>query len=207
MEVTTEGTTEKYTVQQAKDWLAAMGEKGIYGGASARIRATAIESLVSVLGSDEPNDVASVLADIDSITNRWATKNHANPETSQTYKTRAKTTLEAFLEFQRDPQSFKLRKRVEGNGGAKRAEKAAKARAKDDAGATPGPSAAPVAEPGTRSYPVSTGEFVYRIPADGLTQKDVFRIACHLVTLASDFDPVVSSGLFALARNDIKPNP
>jgi hypothetical protein len=202
MNTATERTTEKYTTQQAKEWLAAMGEKGIYGGASARIRGTAIESLVSILGEDEPNDVASVIADIDSIANRWATKNHANPDTTQTYRTRAKTTLESFLEYQRDPQGFKVRRKVDGNGGAKRAEKAAKQKAAPEAAAAPTANATP--EPGTRSYPVSMGDFVYRIPAGGLTQKDVFRIACHLVTFASDFDPVVSSGLFALARTDTK---
>ncbi len=185
----------KYTLEQATNWLTDMGKKGIYGGASARIRSTAIEQLATVIGSDEPSDVQSVLDNIGDITDRWATKNHANPSTAQTYRTRAKATLEAFLEYQRDPTGFRPRRKAEASEGTKRPEKkAAKA---------PDSDAADANAPGQgRTYPVSSGEFWYRLPPNGVTQKDVFRIACHLATLAIDFDPVASSGLFALAKTE-----
>jgi hypothetical protein len=94
------------TTADVKGWLKAMGQKGVYGGAAARLRATALEQLSSVLGSDEPDDAKWLLEHIDVIARRWATKNRANPGTAGTYLSRARTSLREFLAFQEDPTKF-----------------------------------------------------------------------------------------------------
>lgn len=95
------------SIDELKAWLKVMSERGVYGGAAARVRATAVEQLSSVLGSDEPKDPAWLLANIDAVANRWATKHHATPETTSTYRSRAKSTLTEFLEYTRDPSKFR----------------------------------------------------------------------------------------------------
>jgi hypothetical protein len=91
------------TIADVKEWLKAMGEKGVYGGAGARLRGTALEQLASVLGSDEPKDPRWLLENIDGVAKRWANKMKANPGTTNTYLSRARTTLREYLAFQEDP--------------------------------------------------------------------------------------------------------
>lgn len=96
-----------HSVDEVKTWLKAMGERGVYGGASARIRATAIERLATVLAKDEPRDAKWLLEHMDDVARRWATKNQANPTTTETYRSRAKATLRDYLEYQKDPAKFR----------------------------------------------------------------------------------------------------
>lgn len=95
------------TIDELKVWLRAMSDRGVYGSAAARVRATAVEQLTTVLGEGEPKDPAWLLENIDAVTNRWATKNHANPDTANTYKSRAKSTLAEFLDYVEDPSRFR----------------------------------------------------------------------------------------------------
>lgn len=95
------------TIDEVKAWLRAMSDRGMYGGSTARVRATAVDQLASVLGGEEPRDPAWLLANIDAVANRWATKHHANPGTTNTYKSRAKTSLAEFLAYQKDPSKFR----------------------------------------------------------------------------------------------------
>lgn len=95
------------TIEDVKTWLQAMGQKGMYGGAGARLRATALEQLTSVLGEDESRDPKSLLDGLDDLARRWATKNRANPSTTNTYRSRAKATLKEYIEFHQDPTKFR----------------------------------------------------------------------------------------------------
>ena len=88
------------------EWLAAMGERGMYAGSTVSTRTTALARLASMLSDDEPSDPRSLLENLDGLTRRWATKHQANPNTANTYKSRARSTLREFLEYQEDPTKF-----------------------------------------------------------------------------------------------------
>ena len=79
-----------------------MGQRGIYGGASARLRSTAVEQMLSVVGAEEPKDAQWALDNIASLAKRWATKNQANPGTTSTYLSRAKSTIGDYIAYQKD---------------------------------------------------------------------------------------------------------
>ncbi len=195
----------KYDISAVKPWLTTMAERGIFPDTSARLRATAIKELTSILGDDEPKDVVSVLSNLDSLTNRWATANTANPATASTYKQRARRGLEDFLAFQADPTGF--RPKV-----VKLVPDAAKPpkKAKEATEIVPKPTKSTAEQktdtttdrPPERSYPLAKGEFFYRLPTGGLTLHDVQRIAWHLATMATDFDPTLQTQRNPLARKD-----
>src|SRR5450432_2748248 len=110
-------------IEDVKAWVKSMGEKGIYGGAAARLRATAIEQLSSVVGADEKADPATLLKNIESVAKRWATKNRANPGTANTYLSRARSTLKDYIAFQNDPTKFPAGKTgMKRNGSGRRKE-------------------------------------------------------------------------------------
>ncbi|MGB8298282.1 MAG: hypothetical protein WCG85_22905 [Polyangia bacterium] len=90
-------------LQKIKDWIRVMGQRGIYGGASARLRSTAVEQMLSVVGAEEPKDAQWALDNIASLAKRWATKNQANPGTTSTYLSRAKSTIGDYIAYQKDP--------------------------------------------------------------------------------------------------------
>lgn len=195
----------KYDIAAVKPWLNTMADRGIFPENSARLRATAIKELTSILGDDEPKDVVSILSSLDDLTRRWATANTANPATAATYKQRARRGLEDFLAFQADPTGFRPKVVKLVPDGAKTPKKA-----KETTEIVPKatkPTTEQKAEPATdrppeRSYPLPNGEFLYRLPAGGLTIHDVQRIAWHLATMATDFDPTVQTQRNPLARKD-----
>lgn len=196
------------TLDDAKAWVDAMSERGMYDPNSARVRATAITRLTSVLSDDEPRIALWVLEHIDEIGQRWARKNNGNSLTTRTYVSRAKTALTDFLKYQTDPMSFK---------GKSRSAAAKPQRDKKAAGlenAKPGglitqvtpifsESAAPastcgVAQKSTtsqelRTFPLDANAgriFRYALPDDGVVHfREVARIFCHLISFADDFDP------------------
>lgn len=211
------GNTNNPSIEDAKKWVTVMGQKGMYNDTTARLRNTAVEQLVSILGDDEPRDVRSVLENLDTIASRWATKNTANPGTTQTYKSRAKVTLEDYLSFLQDPTKFRPKRRGEGGESpAKRTTEKPKASAPKAAPPAPDAVRSPVAEAErgpadqtpNRSFPLDEGkaEFWYRLPAQGLGVRDVVRIACHLLTFARDFDPAnpAHASMFAMSRLERK---
>jgi hypothetical protein len=194
---------KKHDLAAVKPWLTTMAERGIIPENSARLRATAIKELTSILGTDEPNDAVSVLANLDELTRRWATLNTANPATASTYKQRARRGLEDFLAFQIDPTGFrpKVVKLVPDGARAPR-----KAKEPTEITSKAKPSEAkqevPADRPQERSYPLPSGEFFYRLPPNGISINDVQRLAWHLATMATDFDPMVQSQRNPLARRD-----
>lgn len=53
-----------------------------------------------------------------------------------------------------------------------------------------------------RTFTVTEGDFVFQLPAKGVSVADVHKIAYHLWTLAKDFNPTNSAqrGGFALTK-------
>jgi hypothetical protein len=191
------------TLDDVLVWVRKMGEHGMYNPQSARFRRTAIEKFASVLGSDEPRTAAYMHENIDTIATRWMTKEKANPDTGTTYKSRALGALKDYLAYQENPQSMKPRV------GPPRGSTAKKAAAKKEAKQPPEPESSPpkseATPPGADLRTFRLGKdrepFLYAIP-DGMTVADVIKIACHLVTMADDFDPMNAntSALFSLTR-------
>jgi hypothetical protein len=189
-----------YEIDAVREWLKSMGAKGIYGATSARLRTTAVEQLTGVLGSDEPRDVESVLANIKAIANRWATKNQANPETAATYLSKAKSTLEAFLRYQQSPTNFSVATKAERSGeGRKPKARPSKSATEPTTAAPPSPTYSSIPA-GLRDYPMSSGSIFYKVPEGGFTSRDTLKFALHLLTYASDFDPQAQAQMFALVR-------
>jgi hypothetical protein len=191
--------TGGHELEKVKPWLEAMAERGTIQGTTARLRATALDQLTSILAEDEPRVVEWVLEKLDEIAARWATKNNAKAETAQAYKSRAKGALEGFLQYNENPLGFRP------TGKAARAKSPRKNTERQPSEATPealGPSPSSTLQAQTnsagaagldRSYPLDSNgkEFRFRIPSGGITMRDVQRIGWHLATIATDFDPCV----------------
>lgn len=192
-----------HTIKNVRDWVQAMGDKGLYNSETARFRITALERLASVLGDDESQDPELMLNNLAQLAKRWATKNSGSPGTMKTYESRARGALEDFLAYQEDPSAFKGRRREDATEGKPiQRTKGTSVAAVDDPPAKTTSTAR--SEPGfTSRFPLGDGQsFAYSLPVRGLTTKDVRKIAFHLLSFAEDFDPASSSSLFAIQKSD-----
>ncbi len=196
------------TIEEAKAWITGMAEKGYYPSSTARFRVSAIDSLCSILGPDEPRTVRWILDHLDEIGRRWATLK-SSPSTAGTYLSRARGGLEDYLDFLKDPVVFKPRRR---SGEGERKERAGRQEKQpsppsDTVSTASGPAAPASARPSTtwRTYPIGdAGEAIeYRVP-DTFSVRDALKFAIHLATLAKDFDPTSAVGakVFALVRTE-----
>jgi hypothetical protein len=193
------------TLPDVLAWLDRMAETGMLKPNSARFKKTAIERLTSVMASEEIQTPEWVLEHVEELGNRWANIEKAKPDTVRTYMSRAKTALEDYLRYTADPASFKPQGRPSARTEKSEKKKAARPqpeRSRDDAG-SPAPGRRPPGE-NWRTFPLGKAreDFMYLLPKDQFTAKDVLKITCHLVTLAEDFDPTSPSQaqMFALAR-------
>ncbi|HTA91227.1 MAG TPA: hypothetical protein VK745_16690 [Polyangiaceae bacterium] len=179
-------------------FLKQKAERGEIAENSARLKATSIRQLVTVLGEDEPKTAQYVLENIQSIATRWATLNSADAkgETAKTYESRARSAIESYFEWVRDPKGFKFKRSAPRATPEAKEPKAQKTEAKPTAASpeTPAP-AAQAPEQEVRSFPLGAGReaFNFMLPSGGLDVRDVRKIVCHLLTLAKDFDPTVPS--------------
>lgn len=191
--VTPINNSSKPTVEDVERWLENFSKRGELGASSARLRATSIRNLATVLAEDEPQDVVYILTNLDALERRWATLNpDKQGDTARTYSSRARTTIEAFLGWQADPAGFKF-PRLQGAEGNKSARKRP-ARVAEDPAPVASPPPTPPAAPtqGTlRSFPLDRegSEFRFELPSRPLTMRDVRRVAIHLASFAVDFDP------------------
>lgn len=203
--VTAIGANTEPTVEDVRRWVLMMGERGLYNRKTARFRSTALKELVKRLGEEEPKTARWLLENIADVAKRWGTFNDANPATIKAYESRARTALADFLAFQQDPAQFKGRRREPGASRPK--PPAPRAEAKQTANTEPPPEEVPPkAEPATapptfRSFPISTGEFVFQLPP-GSTVRDIRKIAFHLLAFATDFDPGMGNIFSSLAKTD-----
>lgn len=94
-------------IQKVIDWAKLMGEKGIFEEKTVENKIRALQNIVSVLGTDESKDPEYILEAISDITQRWARKTNPTPSSIQTTKSHSKRILEDYLEYQKNPASFK----------------------------------------------------------------------------------------------------
>jgi len=218
MNIATNISATSNTIDDVLTWLDRMGERGIYNPASARFKRNAIEQFMSVLGPEEPRTALYMHEQIDHICDRWAKKENPNPDTARTYKSRASTAVSDYLRYQENPQGFRAKSSPKKSTKKSTAKKPTKLASES----TPGPqqpepqatqqatyqaqsSPRPDSSPLLRNFPMGRDRepFVYALP-DGMVVTDVIKIACHLLTLAEDFDPTnaKTSAIFAMARRD-----
>lgn len=195
------------TTKEVGAWAVKMGERGVFNINTARFKAGALDELSSILGEDEPNDAQWLLDNIEQIGKRWGVRNNSNPGTISTYTSRARAVLTDYFAYQSDPAAFKVKSR--GDSGLKRAaENGAKPKPKRVSAAVAA-APAPVVPVTTtvstsRNYPLGNGRsFSFDLPQDGITVRELRKVAWHLVSLASDFDESQSpmAQLMALPQN------
>jgi len=190
------------TIEDLIKWADSMAARGTLNPESVRQQKTAIRQLTDVLQPDEPQTVAWVHENLDDLGKRSSNANPKGLRTVATYIAKARALLEAFNEWQADPVHFKPR--VKGRSGGDEPRKKARvvepARASLPSAAVPSTDLPASPVPGfgeLRRMRLPEGrEFAFYLPGQSFSMNDVQRIACHLLTLAEDFDP--SSGVFAL---------
>src|SRR5262249_20249637 len=104
-------TSEEDSVADVIEWIAEMARRGLYPQNSARFRASALRNLTSILGPNEPRTATWTFDHLDEIVRRSARRKRQQPQTADTYKTRARTALADFLAYSQDPKSFQGRAR------------------------------------------------------------------------------------------------
>lgn len=174
-------------------WLQAMTRRGLYGPNAGRTRVTALQQLLSVLDEDEPRDCTTLLERCDALAERWALRNDVRPATIHSYRRRARAALDEFAQFRADPNGFrarqekrerKRRRESQRLGSAREASVKPPRRAEENAPLATG--STPKLE---HHYPLDGDrDFRFALPRE-LTLKDVRRIAAHLETYATDFEP------------------
>lgn len=190
---------EKPTISQVISWIESQISKGDMGADGGRLRITSVNAMADMVADDEPGDAQSVMENMDRLRERWARKNpESKTDTANTYSTRAKTSIAAYLEWSAAPDKYDPRRVLQKKGDGSKAAPSRKPRQ-----ATPVYAPEPVAPApqqttrgSERSFPLSEDrDFVYVVPKGGITTAEVRKLAFHLWTLASDFDPGQSFGL------------
>lgn len=178
---------EQQMDHEVLSWLESMTARGEIASNPARLRASALRAMMSILQPEEPRDTKWLLENIESINRRWAIKTQAKPDTAGAYLSRSKGVLADFLKWQEDPLKFKFAMREVTPTPKKVAPKKPSSAPSNEI-TPPPPPVAPKAN--RRTVPLGDGrEFVFDDPPPGFKRTDVMRIAMNLLTLTEDFDP------------------
>lgn len=183
-------------IQEVTQWAESMIKSGKYPSSTGRFRISALETLASVLSEDEPGDAQSILSNLDDIALRWATKNMKTGDTTRTYKGRANGLLTDFINWKKDPTSFKGRRAA-----APRAPKQVEVSAP-----TPGPKE--TSEPETAEVWETVnlgGGRIFKFVSADISVKDAARVAWALAVRATDFDPTGGSPFARSDSSQIQP--
>jgi len=198
------------TLEDVRNWAGVMAKRGVIAENSVRLRQTAVNQLETILEEDEPREAQWFLSNLKTITQRWTIKNSANPDTAQTYESRARRLLSDYLQYIENPTGFTPRvakartRKPKEQDAAKPEVDDSDDDAEDTVIASATGQSTIVTPPPTASgqpampkfHEVQLGKdkepFRYVIPDAGLTMADVNRIAIALAANAHDFDPAFS---------------
>jgi hypothetical protein len=182
------------TIEEILEWAEEMGRKGLYDPSLSRHLRTALKALVSIMDSGEARDAKSVLANLDSLAERWARANRANPSTMKTYKQRATSLLEDYILYMDNPASFKGRG---GGSGVKKPEKREERRGSGARAVPQGESDESARDSNAlNTFRLPNGKVLrYSLP-EGFTTEDLRRVVYHLLPATVDFDPMRPGGGF-----------
>jgi hypothetical protein len=182
------------TIEAVIQWVKTMRQHGFFGESHAQGMVTALKNLSSILAQDEPRDAQWFLTNLETIVQRWTATTTPNPVTAEKHRRKAHAALQAFLEYQKAPNKFTPHTRTAGTSRRhvslqKPSKKAAPltpvvAEKKDD------PVEIPSTPEGFQSFPLGDGKAPFEFRRlSTFKMRDVAKIACHLATLAEDFDP------------------
>jgi len=197
--VTSINASASPSIDDVTNWLRQKSERGEIGTNSARLRITSVNQLASILSGDEPHTAQYVLENISPITRRWATLNGAaKGGTARTYESRTKSSIEDYFRWLADPVGFEFSRRdpTERDDDKDKPKVSSKSKpAKKPAPSKPVDITStiqqtPVNHSPLRNFPIDQDSaFDFRLPQRGITVEEWRRIACHLLTLATDFNP------------------
>jgi hypothetical protein len=174
-------------IEEVRKWLMTMADRGEFPGSTARFKATALKSLSEVLGPDEPRDPQWLLDNIDSIARRYGVKNSTKPDTLSAYLSRAKSALEDYIAYQKNPFTWKAKVKAVPSKKSEPKKVEEQTTMPLAAAAPPSPASPPQSPAKFRDLPLQGGRrFHFSLP-DDLTMEDVQRIAHHIATFATDF--------------------
>lgn len=183
------------TIDDVFAWAEEMARKGMYDANTGRHMRTALKALASVLGQSEDTSPEALTAGLDSIAERWARANKANPSTMKTYKQRANALLNDYTAFMANPGSFKGR-------GGPAGGKASPAGKKDErvrrvqSGIPQAVGDQDSPRPAFNTFRLPNGRVVHYSLPEGFTIEDLRRVVYHLLPATSDFDPMRPGGGF-----------
>ncbi|WP_147446631.1 hypothetical protein [Corallococcus sp. CA047B] len=98
------------SVAEAQDWLSRSA--AVYFGDGSKVFAAAIGKLVAYRTPHEPDDVAWTLKNLDALADRLARKESLAPNSLKTYLSRARTGLESYVDWSRNPVGWVPKRRV-----------------------------------------------------------------------------------------------
>lgn len=199
------------TIDDAKAWVKAMGERGKFSATSWKYRVAAIEALESMLAPEDDHSAQALLDNVDTIAADWARKNNGDGKTMRNHRGSVRSSLKLYLAYLADPA--KAQAQFESLAAKPTRSKAKAAPTTEELPLAPSPASgapAPLAahKPVTpqaemRSYPLSEGRVVqFRLP-EKFTTVDLAKLSCHLATYCEDFDPTrPNAGVLSIMRSD-----
>lgn len=209
--VTAMMSNEKATIDDAKTWVKAMGERGKFTPTGSRYRLAALEALESVLGPEDDHTARSLLDKVDSVAADWARRNNGDSKTMRNHRGSVRSTLTIYLAYLEDPAKAQAQFDAV-------AAKPNKAKAKP-AESTSGelPLTPPVAtttaatqmqkvapQSDLRVYPLGDGRVVQVTFPENFTVRDLAKFSCFAATFCVNFDPTRPNQgtVVAMARVD-----
>lgn len=181
--------TDNVGVADIIAWIEKMRDRGVVPASTAANWVSALNAFKTIVQADEPQTARFILDRLDDIAQRWAIKNSAKSETTNTYRARVKTALGEYFRYLEDATSYSFKPKLSTtSSGDDAAPRRASSKSTAPRDRAPEPTPPPAVQ--LREYPLGKDRqpFRYELPSD-LVLADVERIAYHLATMATDFDP------------------
>ncbi len=83
-----------------------MGKKGYFPKGTVGNRVRAIRNVEAILEDEEKKNPGALLAKVDSVVDRWATRTNAVPTSIQPTKSHLRGLLQDYLKYQKSPGDF-----------------------------------------------------------------------------------------------------
>jgi hypothetical protein len=100
-------TTKETNTDKLVKWIGDMGRKGYFPRSTVGNRVRAIKNVEGVLEENEKGNLDTLLKNVDSIVDRWATLTNAVPSSIQPTKSHLKGLVQDYINYQANPGSFR----------------------------------------------------------------------------------------------------
>lgn len=185
------------TLMDVAGWVEQKGNSGELKASTARLWASALSTLQACITGEDPQDLDWILENLPHLSRRWANLNpDKRGDTSKTYESRARSAIGCYLKWRADPSGFRFELRST-------KPRVGRVTPHDRAEAV---KTAPVTPPASamRQFPFADGREASFVLPEDFQVRDVMKLACHLLTLAEDFEPMdpQQSQFFAMVRHE-----